>query len=331
MRAGFTVPQAYDSLLAKLIVWGEDRDQARRRMLRALDEFQIEGVPTTIPFHRLAMTDPAFVAGEVSTVLVEQGMDLSSLEPATLDGAGPPTAKPRPGGWSSSWRASASTSTCSPRSRSRCRSGSAPPHPGALERARAETGGPGKEVVKTPMQGTIVKVLVAEGDTVKAGQTLVVLEAMKMENHVTAHQAGTVAGLEVAEGQTVPTGATIAIIEATWVAAVGQPGRRALPAAEAAIQRCRPGPQAAQAQDAAAARDAYRSLGDHLRALGLGRRSRPSSPGCSTGTWRRSTSPWPAGAEGLGPAAGRLVGARDLLRRTVAIGGRPVSDVTPGV
>jgi acetyl-CoA/propionyl-CoA carboxylase biotin carboxyl carrier protein len=58
VRAGFTVPQAYDSLLAKLIVWGEDRDQARRRMLRALDEFQIEGVPTTIPFHRLAMEDP---------------------------------------------------------------------------------------------------------------------------------------------------------------------------------------------------------------------------------------------------------------------------------
>ncbi|HEX4908871.1 MAG TPA: biotin carboxylase N-terminal domain-containing protein, partial [Actinomycetes bacterium] len=96
VRAGFTVPQAYDSLLAKLIVWGEDRDQARRRMLRALDEFQIEGVPTTIPFHRLAMRDPAFVAGEVSTVLVEQGMDLSSLEPVTLDGAGPPTAKPPP-------------------------------------------------------------------------------------------------------------------------------------------------------------------------------------------------------------------------------------------
>ena len=89
-----------------------------------------------------------------------------------------------------------------------------PRSPKALERARAEMGGPGKEVVKTPMQGTIVKVLVADGDTVKAGQTLVVLEAMKMENHVTAHQAGTVAGLEVTEGQTVPTGATIAIIEA---------------------------------------------------------------------------------------------------------------------
>ena len=65
------------------------------------------------------------------------------------------------------------------------------------------------------MQGTIVKVLVAEGDTVKAGQTIVVLEAMKMENHVSAHQAGTVSGLSVSEGQSVPTGATIATIKAT--------------------------------------------------------------------------------------------------------------------
>ncbi|HEV2920448.1 MAG TPA: biotin/lipoyl-containing protein, partial [Actinomycetota bacterium] len=216
VRAGFTVPQEYDSLLAKLIVWGEDRDQARRRMLRALDEFQIEGVPTTIPFHRLAMLDPAFVAGEVSTVLVEQGMDLSSLEPATQEGAGPPTVKPPPRRLVIELEGKRFDVDLFPQEPvkvpERIRT---PRSPGALERARAEMGGPGKEVVKTPMQGTIVKVLVAEGDTVKAGQTLVVLEAMKMENHVTAHQAGTVAGLEVHEGQTVPTGATIAIVEAT--------------------------------------------------------------------------------------------------------------------
>jgi acetyl-CoA/propionyl-CoA carboxylase biotin carboxyl carrier protein len=89
-----------------------------------------------------------------------------------------------------------------------------PRSPKALERARAESGGPGKEIVKTPMQGTIVKVLVADGDTVSPGQTLMVLEAMKMENHVTAHQAGKVAGITVAEGQTVATGAVIATIEA---------------------------------------------------------------------------------------------------------------------
>jgi acetyl-CoA/propionyl-CoA carboxylase biotin carboxyl carrier protein len=216
VRAGFTVPQDYDSLLAKLICWGEDRDQARRRMLRALDEFQIEGVPTTIPFHRLAMEDPAFVAGDVSTVLVEQGMDLSSLEPAVLDGAGPPTAKSPPRRLVIELEGKRFDVDLFPQEPvkvpERIRT---PRSPKALERARAESGGPGKEVVKTPMQGTIVKVLVAEGDTVKAGQTLVVLEAMKMENHVTAHQAGTVAGLEVSEGQTVPTGATIAVIEAT--------------------------------------------------------------------------------------------------------------------
>jgi acetyl-CoA/propionyl-CoA carboxylase biotin carboxyl carrier protein len=76
-------------------------------------------------------------------------------------------------------------------------------------------GGPGKEVVKTPMQGTIVKVLVKDGDTVSPGQTIVVLEAMKMENHVTAHQAGTISGITVTEGQAVPTGTVIATITAS--------------------------------------------------------------------------------------------------------------------
>jgi acetyl-CoA/propionyl-CoA carboxylase biotin carboxyl carrier protein len=216
VRAGFTVPQAYDSLLAKLIVWGEDREQARRRMLRALDEFQIEGVPTTIPFHRLAMHHPAFVAGDVSTVLVEQGMDLSPLAPAVLDGAAEPAVKPPPRRLVIELEGKRFDVHLFPQEPVKVPERTRTPRsPTALERARAESGGPGKEIVKTPMQGTIVKVLVADGDTVKAGQTLVVLEAMKMENHVTAHQAGTVAGLEVTEGQTVPTGATIATIEAT--------------------------------------------------------------------------------------------------------------------
>ena len=105
------------------------------------------------------------------------------------------------------------------------------------------------------------------------------------------------------------------------------------PAAEAAIQRCQPGPeQAGGLQDAAAARAAYASLGDHLRTLGL------KAPVAAelAGLLDRHTEALDLAlggkeAEGLGPAAGRLVGTRDLLRRTVAIGGRPVSDVTPGV
>ena len=216
VRAGFTVPGAYDSLLAKLIVWGEDREQARRRMLRALDEFVIEGVPTTIPFHRLAMTDPAFVAGEVSTVLVEDGMDLSSLAPASQEAPPGPGAKPPPRRLVVELEGKRFEVNLFPQEPvvvpERPRT---PRSPKALERARAESGGPGKEVVKTPMQGTIVKVLVEAGEEVKPGQTLVVLEAMKMENHVTAHQAGIVADLKVSEGQSVPTGATIATIEAT--------------------------------------------------------------------------------------------------------------------
>jgi acetyl-CoA/propionyl-CoA carboxylase, biotin carboxylase, biotin carboxyl carrier protein len=214
VKAGWSVPQAYDSLLAKLIVWGEDRDQARRRMLRALDEFVIEGVPTTIPFHRLAMLDQAFAAGDVSTTLVEERMDLSSLQPAP-----PPesaeTMKAPPRRLVIELQDKRFDVEIIPQEPVRVAERQRTPRsPKALERARAESGGPGKEIVKTPMQGTIVKVLVADGDTVAPGQTLVVLEAMKMENHVTAHQAGKVTGVTVSEGQTVSTGAVIATIEA---------------------------------------------------------------------------------------------------------------------
>ena len=105
------------------------------------------------------------------------------------------------------------------------------------------------------------------------------------------------------------------------------------PAAETAIQRCQPGPeQAGGLQDAAAARDAYRSLAGHLRALGLKAPIAAELAGLLN--WHLEALDLAlAGTvtEGLGPAAGRLVGARDLLRRTVAIGGRPVTDVTPGV
>jgi acetyl-CoA/propionyl-CoA carboxylase biotin carboxyl carrier protein len=216
VREGWTVPQAYDSMLAKLIVWGEDREQARRRMLRALDEFVIEGVPTTIGFHQLALRDPAFVDGRVSTTLVEHGMDLSPIAPFEPAADQVEVLKPPPRRMVIELEDRRFDVAVYPEEpvvvpkRPRM-----PRSPKALERARAESGGPGKEIVTTPMQGTIVKVLVGEGDVVAPGQTLVVLEAMKMENHVTAHQAGTVAKLAVSEGQTVSTGAMIATIDAT--------------------------------------------------------------------------------------------------------------------
>ena len=105
------------------------------------------------------------------------------------------------------------------------------------------------------------------------------------------------------------------------------------PAAEAAVQRCQPGPdQPGGLQDAAAARDAYRSLADHLHALGLDAEAAAGLAGLLEAHLEAIDGALAGTAyEGLGPAAGRLVGARDLLRRTVAIGGRPVSDVVPGV
>ena len=206
-------PQAYDSLLAKLIVWGEDRDQARRRMLRALDEFQIEGVPTTIPFHRLAMLDPAFTAREVSTVLVEEGMDLSSLEPATMEG-GLPTAKPPPRRLVIELEGKRFDVDLFPQGRSGSRSGSAPlAPPRPWRRARAESSGPGKGGRQDPHAGHDRQGAGGGGRHRQGQADPGRPQAMKMENHVTAHQAGTVSGLEVSEGQTVPTEATIAIIE----------------------------------------------------------------------------------------------------------------------
>jgi acetyl-CoA/propionyl-CoA carboxylase, biotin carboxylase, biotin carboxyl carrier protein len=80
-ESGYEVPRDYDSMIGKLIVWGEDRDAARHRMARALDELVLEGIPTTVPFHRLAMTNEQFAAGEHSTVSVETEWDLSGLEP----------------------------------------------------------------------------------------------------------------------------------------------------------------------------------------------------------------------------------------------------------
>jgi hypothetical protein len=105
------------------------------------------------------------------------------------------------------------------------------------------------------------------------------------------------------------------------------------PVAEAAVQRCQPGPdQPAGLQDAAAAHDAYRSLADHLRALGVTAEVATDLAALLDAHLEAIDGALTGSAyEGLGPAAGRLVGTRDLLRRTVAIGGRPVSDVVPGV
>jgi acetyl-CoA/propionyl-CoA carboxylase biotin carboxyl carrier protein len=202
VAAGYDVSGAYDPLVAKLIVHGEDRERARRRMLRALDEFWIEGPQTLIGFHKALLSHPCFVAGETCEGVVETLQvvdDGRPLRPATAIGGTIDRVRtvevdgrrfevrlsePEP-----EWRALAR------RRRERVRGGGA--------------AGAGREAVVSPMQGTVLAVSVAEADEVEAGQVLCVVEAMKMENEVRAHRRGIVQNLSVEPGQPVATGQVI--------------------------------------------------------------------------------------------------------------------------
>ncbi len=222
--AGMTVPQMYDSLIAKLIVTGADRPQALARARRALAEFEVGGMPTVLPFHRAVVNDPAFsgepfsvhtrwietefagnlapyadepgeqgdpsagTVGERERVIVEvNGKRLEVVLPSRLASAVPladaPTAsRGRPARTEAGHRRSA---------------------------GRRQGGGADGDMLVSPMQGTIVKIVAADGQRVGAGETIVVLEAMKMEQPLTAHKEGTVSELTVQVGQTVPAGQVI--------------------------------------------------------------------------------------------------------------------------
>jgi acetyl-CoA/propionyl-CoA/long-chain acyl-CoA carboxylase, biotin carboxylase, biotin carboxyl carrier protein len=225
-EAGDTVSQFYDNLIAKVIVWGRDREEARRRMIRALNETEITGPATTIPADLAILEHPDFVAVEHSTNWVEQKLDLSGISsPAT---APPPAAdEGQPG------RVQRDVDVEVDGRRYQVKlwvpdiapvavaTGHAPggPRPG---RPRAGgTGGHGHHGggssgsgnITVPMQGTIVKVLVAIGDEVEAGQAVTVLEAMKMENNITAETAGTVKEIKVSPGDAVGAGDVVVVIE----------------------------------------------------------------------------------------------------------------------
>jgi acetyl-CoA/propionyl-CoA carboxylase biotin carboxyl carrier protein len=204
-EADYTIPQAYDPLIAKLITSGATRDEARRRMLRALDEYVIEGIKTTIPFHRLMLADPRFVSGDYHTGTVEKETDLSVLadNPVTRAAPGAQVAE-------RSFGVELDGKRFDVRLRELVEEvGPEKPRP---PESAGSLGGGGTEAVSAPMQGTIVKVLVSAGDEVDAGQPVCVLEAMKMENSILAAHAGTVEEVRVEAGQSVETGATIAII-----------------------------------------------------------------------------------------------------------------------
>src|SRR5437660_1915097 len=213
---GDTVSQFYDNLVAKLVVWGSDREHARRRMIRALGETEIEGVATTIPAHLAILGHPDFVEAAHSTKWVEERLDLSALEaPAKT----PSPAPEAPGLVERQvdvevdgrrhrvklWVPDVAPVTGS--------AVAAAPRPRPKAAAAGGGGAAGAGQVTVPMQGTIVKVLVDVGDQVEVGQAVCVLEAMKMENHVTAERAGTVREVRVKAGDTVGAGDVVAMIE----------------------------------------------------------------------------------------------------------------------
>lgn len=214
--AGDVIGGNFDSMLAKLIVTGADREQALQRARRALAELTIEGMPTVVPFHRVVLDDPAFAPAEGgdfkvhtrwietefnntipmysgapgsvdsdederTTVVVEVNGKRMEVSLPDLSGGAKPAAKP-----------AAKTR----KSRS----------------ARSAAKGGGDELT-SPMQGTIVKVAASDGDTVAEGDLILVLEAMKMEQPITAHKAGKVSGLSAKAGDTVTSGAVLAVIK----------------------------------------------------------------------------------------------------------------------
>jgi acetyl-CoA/propionyl-CoA carboxylase, biotin carboxylase, biotin carboxyl carrier protein len=207
--AGDTVPQAFDSLIGKVIVTGATRAQALERSRRALDEFTVSGMPTVLPFHRAVVRDPAFAGEEfgVFTRWIETEFS-AALEPQDAAAVAADAEREKitveVGGKRLEVTVPAVLSMRSASAPSSLSALSAPERSRSGRRSRG--GGAGAatgDSLVTPMQGTIVKIVAPEGTMVQAGDTVVILEAMKMEQPLTAHKAGTVTGLAVSVGQTV--------------------------------------------------------------------------------------------------------------------------------
>ncbi len=218
-ESGDEISQYYDNLVGKLICWGADRPTAIARTLRALREMQIEGVATTIPADIAILEHPDFQAVEHSTKWVEEVLDLSGLgaEPAAAPVAEGEEAEPKVrrdvdvevngrrfkvSMWVNESELGGGGGGRSAKARKPSRRAS----------GRSSVAGSGSGDVAVPMQGTVVKVLVEVGQEIEAGETVIVLEAMKMENNVMAEKSGTVKEIRVTPGQSVSGGDIVAVI-----------------------------------------------------------------------------------------------------------------------
>ncbi len=212
-QSGDEVSQYYDNLVGKLVCWGQDRDIAINRTLRALRELVVEGVATTIPADIAILDHADFRAAEHSTKWVEEVLDLSSTssKPAPPDEEDEPKVRHNVDVEVNGKRFN--VAMWMPES-AMSGGGAAPARKPKRRAASAGgAGGSGSGDVVVPMQGTVVKVLVEAGQEVEAGETVIVLEAMKMENNVAAEKSGTVKEVRVEPGQSVSGGDVVVVID----------------------------------------------------------------------------------------------------------------------
>jgi acetyl-CoA/propionyl-CoA carboxylase, biotin carboxylase, biotin carboxyl carrier protein len=212
IEEGSEISPLYDPMIAKLCVHGIDREHARRRMLRALDEFDLEGPPTLLGFHRALLSHPCFVEGTTCEGLVESeelAEQAEQLSHRTTSVAPSPDGRLRP---------RVTRVELDGRSYEVALLEPEPPWL-ELARRRRDRGhgrgaalGAARDAVVSPMQGTVLSVQVAEGDEVEAGQVLCIVEAMKMENEITAHRDGVITELSVEAGSPIQTGQVICVV-----------------------------------------------------------------------------------------------------------------------
>ena len=213
VRAGDEISGLYDPLVAKLIVHDVDREHARRRMLRALDEFVVEGPATLLGFHRALLTTACFVEGGTCRGVVES--DELARRADELSREGRAGAQAAADGVPAATRERLVSVELDGRRHEVRLHTSEPPWSGLARRHRERSKGlTGSETgaVSSPMQGTVLSVKVAEGEEIAAGQLICVVEAMKMENEIVSHRSGIVSGLSVAPGQQVAQGELICVV-----------------------------------------------------------------------------------------------------------------------
>ncbi|HEU0305408.1 MAG TPA: biotin/lipoyl-containing protein, partial [Lysobacter sp.] len=197
-------------LIAKLVTWGRDRDESIARMRRALAEFRIEGLPTTIPFHQQVLDHPAFIAGDATTAFLTEHPDVLPKPSDISASAAQPSAN------SQTYVVEVNGRRFDVRIQ-----GEAPParrgtankreRPAAARKVTASTNhDDGGSDIRSPLQGTVLRVGVEPGASVSAGDLICVVEAMKMENEITAPRDGAIASVNVRPGSTVSVGAVVA-------------------------------------------------------------------------------------------------------------------------